>query len=119
MGPVKIPMQKSISLTVGQVVYIDGKRPVTVEKIGSKWVTFKAEASYSKNYRALIGSRRIDRDFGSDLTIYLSPEEYQNEQAIDSAWLEFRRLVSSHYGSPNLTLEQVTLMLQIVKESQK
>ena len=119
-------MKQSIKIEIDQQVFVKfnndkNLRPLTVSKVGTKWVQLTAfEASYHHGYRALIGDRNLESDgCQSPGTIYLSELEYANQCAVASTWYDFRRLVANHTGTPDLTVEQIQYMHRIVEESSK
>lgn len=116
-------MKSSIKLEVGQQVFVKfnndkNLRPMTVEKIGTKWTTLNANASYRSMFRALNGSRALESE-GSPGTIYLSELEYANQCAVEAAWKGYRVLVDRSYSTPDLTIEQIQYMHRVVEESSK
>lgn len=121
-------MKKQIALAVGQQVCIvfnqssNGLKQATVTKVGTKWTTLETNSSYKRLHRAPNGSRILEganRGYSSEGTIYLSEQEYADQQATEAAWKAFRELISRHYGCPDLTVQQITTMHEIVESASK
>jgi hypothetical protein len=74
--------------------------PLTITRIGRKWV----EAG---EYRFDLNTLQIDGGGYNHGHVYLSPEEYETEQAIRRAWGEFTRKLQ--WGPPpkGVTLEAI------------
>lgn len=121
-------MTKEITLSIGQQVYLKLNNtrellPATVTKGGRLWTTLETGSSYKSLYRAPNGSRLLEGSgYGPATagTIYLSELEYANQQMVESAWLDFRRLVANHSGAASdLTAEQIQYMHRIVESTSK
>lgn len=84
--------------SVGQTVYYGGKTPVTITKVGHKWLTL------SNAYRADRETLIVKKDYGSHVKVYLSEQAYALEVERDQLWTAFRRATERRWQG---TAEQV------------
>jgi hypothetical protein len=106
--------------TVGHTVFVGPQvrqegYTATIEKIGKKWVSISRSSPGRISGRFDPERMRLDQDFGSAPSIWLSEEQYRAAAGRDSAWLNFRLDVSRMYSVPNhLNLEQIQRIVAIV-----
>lgn len=100
-------------LKTGQIVYIKWIRraeleAATVDKVGRKWVAI------GRN-RLELGKRDLYAGKGISLgRVYLSREEYENEQKDDLAWREIRGYFSQWSKPAELTWPRLQSIAEII-----